>query len=194
MLLTTIITLPLVCTLLALTLRERHVKWIEFGSMLSMGIVLVLSLFAAYTTANGGAVGTANYLELDALSAIILTIIAFVGTNVMMYSSGYLEEEEKKGYVTKAKIREYYILLNAFLFAMFLAATTTSPVLMWISIEATTLSTVFLISFYGKTSGIEAAWKYVVINSVGLLLGFLGMVLLISTIGAGGSEDRKSVV
>jgi len=107
----------------------------------------------------------------------------------MLYSSGYLAEEMKKGYVTAAKVREYYILLNAFLFAMFVATATTSPVLMWIAIEATTLSTVFLISFYNKSSAIEAAWKYVVINSVGLLLGFLGMILLIATIGATGSES-----
>jgi hydrogenase-4 component F len=60
---------------------------------------------------------------------------------------------------------------------------------MWIAIEVTTLSTVFLISFYGKTSSIEAAWKYAVINSVGLLLGFFGMILLIASIGAGGSES-----
>jgi len=48
---------------------------------------------------------------------------------------------------------------------------------MWISIEATTLSTAFLISFYGKPSAIEAAWKYLIINSVGLLIGFLGTLL-----------------
>jgi len=48
---------------------------------------------------------------------------------------------------------------------------------MWISIEATTLSTAFLISFYSKPSAIEAAWKYLIINSLGLLIGFLGTLL-----------------
>lgn len=188
MLLYTIITLPLVAALIAFSLRERQLKWVELTSMLSMGIVLTLSVFATYGASTGAVVSSGTWLKLDALSAIILTVIAFIGTNAMLYSSGYLAEEEKKGYVTQKKIREYYILLNAFLFAIFLAASTTSPVLMWIAIEATTLSTVFLISFYNKTSSIEAAWKYVMINSVGLLLGFFGMILLIATIGGGSSE------
>jgi hydrogenase-4 component F len=192
MLLFTIIILPLASALVAFGLKDRQVKWIELASMLSMGIVLALSLFAAYLTSTGVMVASSVWFELDPLSAIILSVIAFVGTNAMLYSSGYLSEEEKKGYVTPKKMREYYILLNAFLFAMFLAASTTSPVLMWIAIEATTLATVFLISFYNKTSSIEAAWKYVVINSVGLLLGFFGMILLIASIGATGGESLLS--
>ncbi len=192
MLLAILTILPLISALTALTLRERHIKWIELISTLTMGIVLALSIFAAYTTAKGALVVSSSLLALDALSAIILVVIAFIGTNAMLYSSGYFEEELKKGYVTKAKIREYYILLNAFLFAMFVATTTTSPILMWIAIEATTLSTVFLISFYGKSSSIEAGWKYVIINSVGLLLGFLGMVLLISSIGGQEGEALRT--
>jgi len=58
-----------------------------------------------------------------------------------------------------------------------LAVATSSPIFAWISIEATTLSTAFLISFYNKPSALEAAWKYLIINSVGLLLGFLGTLL-----------------
>ncbi len=189
MLLLTITLLPLLSAFIAFTLKERNIKFIELASMLAMGIVLTLSAFAAYSTSLGETISYSSWLKLDALSAIILTVIAFIGTNAVLYSSGYFLEEEKKGYATPKRIREYYILLNAFLFAMFLATTTTSPVLMWIAIEATTLSTVFLISFYNKSSSIEAAWKYVVINSVGLLLGFFGMILLIATIGAGGSES-----
>src|SRR3989304_5418790 len=62
---------------------------------------------------------------------------------------------------------------------MFFAIMTTDPIFMWIAIEATTLSTAFLISFYNKPSAIEAAWKYLIINSVGLLLGFFGTLLFL---------------
>ncbi len=61
--------------------------------------------------------------------------------------------------------------------AMFYAIVTVNPILMWIAIEATTLSTAFLISFYNKPTAMEAAWKYLIINSIGLLLGFLGTLL-----------------
>jgi hydrogenase-4 component F len=69
--------------------------------------------------------------------------------------------------------------LHLFIFAMFFAIITPNPLLMWIAIEATTLSTAFLISFYNKPSAMEAAWKYLIINSVGLLLGFFGTLLFL---------------
>jgi formate hydrogenlyase subunit 3/multisubunit Na+/H+ antiporter MnhD subunit len=107
MLLFTIIILPLASALVAFGLKDRQVKWIELASMLSMGIVLALSLFAAYLTSTGVMVASSVWFELDPLSAIILSVIAFVGTNAMLYSSGYLSEEEKKGYVTPKKMREF---------------------------------------------------------------------------------------
>jgi hydrogenase-4 component F len=70
-----------------------------------------------------------------------------------------------------------------FLASMFLAITADSPIFAWISIEATTLSTAFLISFYNKPSAIEAAWKYLIINSIGLLLGFFGTLLYFTSFG-----------
>jgi hydrogenase-4 component F len=63
---------------------------------------------------------------------------------------------------------------------MFSAIASANPILTWIFIEATTLSTVFLISFYNKPSTIEAAWKYLIINSIGLLLAFFGTSLYLA--------------
>jgi hydrogenase-4 component F len=63
---------------------------------------------------------------------------------------------------------------------MLLAVSANYPILMWIAIEATTLSTVFLISFYNKPQATEAAWKYLMLNSLGLLLGLLGVMLFFS--------------
>jgi hydrogenase-4 component F len=42
------------------------------------------------------------------------------------------------------------------------------------------LATAFLISFYHKPGATEAAWKYLIINSIGLLLGFFGTLLFLA--------------
>jgi len=76
---------------------------------------------------------------------------------------------------------------------MFFAVATTSPTLMWIAIEATTLSTAFLISFYNNASATEAAWKYLLVNSVGLLLGFFGTLLFLSPAESAGLTDWNSL-
>src|SRR3989344_6144543 len=63
---------------------------------------------------------------------------------------------------------------------MFLSISASSPIFTWVFIEATTLSTAFLISFYNKPSAIEAAWKYLIISSIGLLLGLFGTLLYLT--------------
>src|ERR1019366_5500728 len=83
----------------------------------------------------------------------------------------------------RSRVREYFILLNLFMAMMFLAITVSSPIFTWIFIEATTLSTAFLISFYNKPSAIEAAWKYLIINSIGILLAFFGTLLYFTSFG-----------
>ena len=55
---------------------------------------------------------------------------------------------------------------------------------MWIAIEATTLASAFLVGFYNDKYALEAAWKYVIICSVGIAIALLGIILLhLSSIG-----------
>jgi hydrogenase-4 component F len=126
-----------------------------------------------------------TYLAVDALGAIVLLTVGLVGTAAAIYSIGYLREEVRKQIVGFSRVRQYFILFHLFLAAMFFAVLTLSPIGMWIAIEATTLSTAFLISFYNKPSSMEAAWKYLIINSIGLLLGFFGTLIFLSSAGPG---------
>src|SRR5580704_3576106 len=48
---------------------------------------------------------------------------------------------------------------------------------MWVAIEPTTLASVFLVTFYGKVTSLEAAWKYAMIGGVGLAMALFGTVL-----------------
>jgi hydrogenase-4 component F len=48
---------------------------------------------------------------------------------------------------------------------------------MWAAIEATTLVSVFLVTFYGKVTSLEAAWKYAVIGGVGLSMALFGTLV-----------------
>jgi hydrogenase-4 component F len=48
---------------------------------------------------------------------------------------------------------------------------------MWVAIEGTTLASAFLVGFYEKDTSVEAAWKYLIICSVGIALALLGIVL-----------------
>jgi hydrogenase-4 component F len=175
--------------LISLVAKRRGV--IEFSSLAAATIALAVAIFVAINVAAHGTYAPFSFFSIDALSAIVMLIIACVGLAATAYSIEYLRQETAKNIIgstsmTKiySRTREYFILLNIFLAAMFFAVTVSSPIFAWIFIEATTLSTALLISFYNKPSAVEAAWKYLIVNSVGLLLGFLGTLLYFTAVNA----------
>jgi hydrogenase-4 component F len=52
--------------------------------------------------------------------------------------------------------------------------------MMWVAVEATTLGSAFLIGIYGRQASLEAAWKYVIICTVGVAFGLYGTILVYS--------------
>jgi len=156
--------------------QKKYIKYIMFSAsaleiLFSAGVI-------SQTIASG--IYSSTYFYVDALSSILIFIITMGSFSVGIYSMGYLREENRKDIIGFSRIRQFFILLNLFIFTMFFAVSVSNPALMWVAIEATTLSTAFLISFYNKPSSMEAAWKYLIINSVGLLLGFLGTIILLA--------------
>jgi hydrogenase-4 component F len=165
----------LIAVVISLLTKKRGIM--EFVSVIASLIAFIGSIIVAVRIAMSGAYVSDKFFYVDALGAILILIISLIGLMVTMYSVAYLREETDKKIIGFTRVKQYFVLLNLFLAAMFLTVVSNSPIVAWISIEATTLSTAFLISFYNKPSAMEAAWKYLIINSIGLLLGFLGTLI-----------------
>lgn len=155
---------------------------IEYTSVIASIVAFIGSLIIAHRVTLTGPYSPHIFFSVDALGVIIMLIVSVVGLTTMVYSVQYLRDEVRKKIIDIKRIKFYYILLNLFLGVMFLAVFSSNPIFTWISIEATTLSTAFLISFYRKPAAIEAAWKYLIINSIGLLLGFFGTLLFFTSL------------
>ncbi|MDO8633533.1 MAG: proton-conducting transporter membrane subunit [Candidatus Wildermuthbacteria bacterium] len=187
---------PVVASFASLLVRKNQVFLYVFAAVASLIELIAVSVIVLNVATHGHAFSWTPYFEVDALGAIVMMLVAVIGLAASWYSMGYLRAEVVKGIIGFRRVRQYFVLLHLFLVAMFLAISTTNPVLMWIAIEATTLSTAFLISFYNKPSAMEAAWKYLIINSVGLLLGFFGTLLFVYpalSISQGGFIDWHAV-
>jgi len=180
MILAFLIIAPLLAAIIALVLRPRQRTIIEGSAFAAQLISFLGAVNILFAVAAGETAVFGSWLRVDALGAWFLLIVSFIGLMSVIHSIGYLREEVRKGIIGFKRVRQYYILFSIFLFAMLLAVSADYPILMWIAIEATTLSTVFLISFYNKPSATEAAWKYLMLNSLGLLLGLLGVMLFFS--------------
>src|SRR6202521_1158898 len=80
---------------------------------------------------------------------------------------------------------------NAFVFTMLAAVTIQNVALMWVAIEATTLTSAMAIPATRTKASVEASWKYLLVCSVGIALAFAGTVLayfdFVATAGVPGS-------
>lgn len=180
MLILILLILPIVAIILSI-IGKRKLEISEATSFISALFQVVASFLIAYSVTQNNSYELPPLFKVDSLSALLITITSIIGLASVSFNIGYVREEVKKGIIFN-RAKQSYILINLFLSAMFFAITVTNPVFTWISIEATTLSTVFLISFYNKPSTIEAAWKYLMINSVGLMLGFLGTIIYLAVV------------
>ena len=77
---------------------------------------------------------------------------------------------------------------------MTLSATSNNIILMWVSIEGTTLSSAFLVGFYQDKPALEAAWKYVIICTVGVGFGLYGTVLVFSNATAVFGDPASAIL
>lgn len=172
----------ILASVLALLIKKRVV--IEASAVVASVLSLIGSLAVALKVSATGVYAILPFFSVDAFGAIVMLITSFLGLATVAYSVPYLRQETAKQIIGFNRVRQYFILLNLFLAAMFLAISANNPIIAWICIEATTLSTAFLISFYNKPSVMAAAWKYLIINSTGLLLGFFGTLLYFISINS----------
>lgn len=149
--------------------------------LFSITITLILGLGVIGGVLGFGAVTARNdWLHVDALSAIFLGIVVGISFLVGLYSLGYIRHDLDTGALTASQYVFYYGLFNLFLFTMLLVVTANNIIMMWVAVEATTLGSAFLVGIYGRRSSLEAAWKYVIICTVGVAFGLYGTILVYS--------------
>jgi hydrogenase-4 component F len=158
----------------------RRLKEIVFVTGLASTFLLTLATAAQCLA---GAVPSAfgEALRVDGLSALVLVLSGFIGAVSGLYGVGYLRRNEERGRVTPRMRREFYGLLPAYVFALLLVAASNNLGLLWIAVELTTLASVFLVAFHNADTSLEAAWKFLVLGSLGLGFALLGTVLLFAS-------------
>ena len=176
----------LTASLLSMVFKNRVVG--AAASVMAHGLGLIGAVVLCLKVASGGDYIPSEFTLVDPLSALTVLVISIVGLAASVYAVPYLNREVAKGIIGPTRFRQYFGLVNLFMACMLLSVTSANPIAAWIFLEATTLSTAFLISFYDKPSTIEAAWKYLIINSTGLLLGFFGTLLFFSATSRAGLD------
>jgi hydrogenase-4 component F len=116
--------------------------------------------------------GSELWLALDAPGKLVLLVVSVLFFCCSIYSVGYLR------YRRERSNRVFVSCLLVFLAVMSLVTWAQHLGLLWVAIEATTLSTAPLIYFNRSKRSIEATWKYLLVGSVGIALALLGTFFL----------------
>jgi hydrogenase-4 component F len=115
---------------------------------------------------------------IDPLNVFLVTLTAFVGLTTALFSRPYMRVEQDHGKMTPRRMRLYHSMYQLFSFTMLVALTTNNMGILWVAMEAATLTTVLLVSVYRTAASLEAAWKYFILCGVGIALALFGTVLL----------------
>jgi hydrogenase-4 component F len=139
-------------------------------------IVLALAGMVAAQTARIGRVNALDeWLTCDGLGALVLLLVALVGFTAALFSWGYIAN---RSHHREHNVQRYYGLYNLFVLSMLAVPLLANVALMWIAVELTTLLSAFLVGYEDTAEALEAAWKYVVLTTLGAVLALLGFLIL----------------
>ena len=138
-------------------------------ALAALGTLVLGAVVAASAVSGVTAVALGGVLRVDALSGWMVAVIVAVAA---------LAGAEAPRYAREGSPRVFYPLLHLMVFTMLLAVCTDDVGLMWVGVEGTTLASVFLVNFERTRASLEAAYKYLLICSVGIAIAFVGTVLV----------------
>ena len=157
----------------------------------SAGTFLAACVLTAQIVSDGPQLVWNRQFFIDPLNVFMVTLTAFVGLTTAIFSRPYMRVEQDRGKMTPRRMRLYHGMYQLFSFTMLLALTTNNLGILWVAMEAATLTTVLLVSLYRTPASIEAAWKYFILCGVGLAQALFGTILLYfaaeKILGAGGT-------
>ncbi len=122
--------------------------------------------------------GLGGFLYIDSLSCFFLLTVAVVIVLAATGSVGYVSAEEAAGRLSRFQVRLYYVFFGLFGGLMLAALETGNLGLLFVLIEASTLASAALVGLEGRASSLEAAWKYVIISSLGVTIALAGTLFL----------------
>jgi hydrogenase-4 component F len=171
----------LVCAPLAASaycgLEKRRVR-LETVTWIATAVTFGASLWMAQAVLERGTLSSdQGWFYADALSSLLALIVSGSSLVTSLYSIGYLRRLAGEGAVSSREIHLFYLLFNVFVFTMMFVVLANNLGFLWIGTEATTLATAFLVALYDREQSLEAAWKYVIICSVGIALALFGIML-----------------
>ncbi len=165
-------TVPLLLSLLVVWRRHRL---INRAALLGTALLYLVAVIVWWTGWDIAYLSwLSGYFTVDPLGLFFFTIMTLVFMAAAVYSLFYFQEHG----LPPQREAVYVATMLLFLMAMTGVLLANHLALLWVFVEATTLTSAFLIYFEQHKSSLEAAWKYIFICSIGITLAFVGIIIL----------------
>ncbi|HEX5476617.1 MAG TPA: hydrogenase 4 subunit F [Burkholderiales bacterium] len=150
----------------------------DVNAAFSLGTLIAACALTAKVISEGPLFAWNEQFFVDPLNVFLVTLTAFVAFTTSLFSRPYMQIEQQHGKMTPGRLRLYHSMYQLFSFTMLLALLTNNLGILWVAMEAATLTTVLLVSVYRTAASLEAAWKYFILCGVGIAQALFGTVLL----------------
>jgi hydrogenase-4 component F len=145
------------------------------GALVAFGCALAL---LAELDGRPPLAGWDGFLYVDPLGGFFAMTVAGVTLLAALGSIGYVCAEEDSGGFSGFQVRLYYAFFGLFAALMLAALETGNLGLLFVLVEASTLASAALVGIEGRSRSLEAAWKYVIISSLGVTIALAGTLFL----------------
>ena len=150
----------------------------ELNSLMSVATFAAAAALTARVISDGPMITPDEQFFVDPLNVFLVALTAFVSMTTSLFSRPYMRIEQAHGKLTDARLRLYHSMFQLFSFTMLLVLLTNNMGILWVALEAATLTTVLLVSLYRTPASLEAAWKYFILCGVGIAQALFGTILL----------------
>ena len=168
-------------------------------AVLGTAAVAVLGLAMAKETAAGRVLACwGNELRVDALSALLVSAIGVVGLLTAVYSLRYVQQPgllSRVGGAAEKRLPTFYGLFLWFVGTMVWGCVTNNIIMLYVAVEATTLTSGLLVAFYWDRKALEAGYKYLMLLTIGITFALVGCVLIYAgAVATGAVTGREALL
>lgn len=153
---------------LAYYVLGRRKTFIALGGVASVGISLLLLM----------GLDVSGLFYIDFTTWVFIIMVASIHLLSTLYAIRYF-----RGMSLGIRESTFYLLLSLFTTSMFFSLVINNIGLMWVGIEATTITSSLLLIAEKTESSLEATWRYLVIVSAGVTFAFFSVILIYYSLG-----------
>jgi hydrogenase-4 component F len=172
-----VLAIPLLTALL-LALFGHHRSAPEINSAGSLLTLIAAGLLTVRVISDGPMTLFNEQFFVDPLNVFLIALTALVGFTTSLFSRPYMRIEHDHGRLSIARLRLYHSMFQMFMCTMLTALSTNNLGILWVAMEAATLTTVLLVALYRTPASLEAAWKYFILCGVGIAQALFGTILI----------------